>query len=70
MSRETNRQKDKLDELIASIESVQLIGTDRGDFYLEPSGFPELSRELAEAIKPVLIKHRILVDQNSAKVGF
>ncbi len=70
MNRDSQRQKDKLEELISSIKTVNLIGTSEGDFYLEPSAFPELAKDLATAIKPILIKHRILVDQNSAKVGF
>ena len=70
MNRDSQRQKDKLDELISSIKSVNLIGTSKGDFYLEPSAFPEFAEDLAKAIKPVLLKHRILVDQNIEKVGF
>lgn len=70
MNRDNQRQKDRLDDLISSVETVNMIGTDEGDFYLEPSGFPELARDLANALKPVLVKHRIRVDQKLAKAGF
>lgn len=70
MNRDEQRQLDNLIELIGSIKTVNMIGTGEGDFYLEPGLQPELAAELAAAIKPVLIKHRVLIDQSIGKVGF
>lgn len=71
ISREQQRQLEKINDILENIKSVELIGLDGLDIYLEPSAFPQMAAELALAIKPVLIKHRDKINLSTevTKVG-
>ena len=72
MNREDQRQLDKIEEILSNIKTIDMIGTNGLDIYLEPSAYPGLAAELALAIKPVLIKHQnnIKTSTSKKKIGF
>jgi len=72
MNRDDQNQLDKVEEILNNIKKIEMIGVDGLDIYLKPTGYPELTAELALAIKPILVKHRnkIKLSTNTTKIGF
>jgi len=56
--RDTPRQLDKLETMLRHLDKLDQIGVDGESIYLEPGMFPDLTRDLAKSIKPVLERYR------------
>lgn len=56
--RDTPRQLDKIETILKHLKQLDQVGVDGEVIYLEPGMFPDLRKDLADSIKPVLERHR------------